>query len=161
MYRRLAILIVLAFVGAVVSIQSLFADERSEALDREATNVYQQVFSPFCPGRSLNDCPSSKAAELKTEIRQKLEAGATSEQVLNEVFSRFGDQYRAVPRFQGVGALVWIAPIAFLALGLLVALFLSTSRKRRGSEERSTEPTTALTEEDRRRIEAELAKLDS
>jgi cytochrome c-type biogenesis protein CcmH/NrfF len=80
---------------------------------------------------------------------------------LNEIFARFGDQYRAVPRFQGVGVLVWLAPIGFLLVGLLIALFLSTSRKKRSSEERSSAGLVSLTEEDRRRIEEELAKLDS
>ena len=77
---KIVLIISLLLVSGVVC-----ADERSEALDREATNLYQQVFSPFCPGRSLNDCPSSKAAEVKDEMRAQLEAGKSSEAVLQEV----------------------------------------------------------------------------
>jgi cytochrome c-type biogenesis protein CcmH/NrfF len=161
MYRGVMQFVIAALCSALVGGSVVLADERAESLDREATNVYQQVFSPFCPGRSLNDCPSGKATDLKNEIRQKLENGESSEQVLNEIFARFGDQYRAVPRFQGVGVLVWLAPIGFLLVGLLIALFLSTSRKKRSSEERSSAGLVSLTEEDRRRIEEELAKLDS
>ena len=146
----------LCVVCAVGSVQ---ADERSEALDQEATNLYQQVFSPFCPGRSLNDCPSSKAAELKDQMRAELEAGKAPEVILNEVFQKFGDQYRAVPRFTGVGIFVWLVPIGFIVLGLLLAVGISIRRKRGGVSE-STANTPTLSAEDERRIRDELSRLE-
>lgn len=143
----------------LVGVQGVCADERSEAIDREATNLYQQVFSPFCPGRSLNDCPSSKAAELKDEMRAELEAGKAPEVILQEVFTKYGDQYRAVPPFAGVGMLVWLVPIAFVGIGLTIAVRVSNSRKK--SAPVSSRPTTShLSEEDERKIQEELSKLD-
>lgn len=130
-----------------------------EALDREATNLYQQVFSPFCPGRSLNDCPSSKAAELKDQMRAELEAGRAPEVILNEVFQRFGDQYRAVPQFSGVGIFVWLVPIGFVAVGLMLAIGASVRRKRSGVSE-STSDVPTLTAEEERRIQDELSRLE-
>ena len=160
MYRR--VIRISLVVGVVIAcVPTLcFADERSEALDREASQIYQQVFSPFCPGRSLNDCPSSKATELKTEMRQKLEAGVASEEILKEVFARYGDKYRTVPPFQGVGALVWLVPIGFVVVGLLLALGVSSSRKRRAPVSTGPNVKTQLSDADRTRIEDELSKLD-
>ncbi|MEY4669232.1 MAG: Cytochrome biosis protein [Pseudomonadota bacterium] len=135
------------------------ADERSEALDREATNLYQQVFSPFCPGRSLNDCPSSKAAELKDQMRAELEAGKAPEVILNEVFQKFGDQYRAVPQFSGVGMLVWIVPVAFVVIGLIVAVGASI-RRRKGNTTASGATPPDLSAEEERRIQEELSRLE-
>jgi len=151
----LAILVAIVCVGAA----TVFADERSEALDREATNLYQQVFSPFCPGRSLNDCPSSKAGELKDEMRAELEAGKSPEVILNEVFQKYGDQYRAVPQFSGVGVLVWLVPIGFVAIGLAIAVGVSISRKKSASVTVSSNKT-ALSADEERRIQEELSKLD-
>jgi cytochrome c-type biogenesis protein CcmH len=142
-----------------VGVHGVVADERSEALDREATTLYQQVFSPFCPGRSLNDCPSSKAGELKDEMRAELEAGKSPEVILQEVFQKYGDQYRAVPPFAGVGMLVWLVPIGFVVIGLIAAVAVSNSRKKNvGAASRPT--TSHLSEEDERRIQEELSKLD-
>jgi len=140
----------------VVSAQ---ADERSEALDREATNLYQQVFSPFCPGRSLNDCPSSKAAELKDEMRAQLEAGQSGEEVLRGVFQKYGDQYRAVPQFSGVGMLVWLVPASFVLLGLLLAIKMSLKRKG-AKESASTSAVSSLSDEERRKVQEELARME-
>lgn len=153
--------VALLVVGAVVLSMTVVAlgDERSERLDREATSIYQQVFSPFCPGRSLNDCPSSKAAELKDELRAKLEAGAPSEEVLREVFQRYGDQYRAVPLFAGVGVLVWIAPIIFIVLGLLIVFTFSRGTKSRSASGVPIE-ASGISPEARQRIDEELSRLE-
>jgi cytochrome c-type biogenesis protein CcmH/NrfF len=159
MYRSLTTFIVALVAAISVGGPCLVADERSEALDREATNLYQQVFSPFCPGRSLNDCPSSKAGELKDEMRAELEAGKSPEVILNEVFQKYGDQYRAVPQFSGVGVLVWLVPIGFVAIGLAVAVGVSISRKKTGSAAVS-QNKPALSADDERRIQEELSKLD-
>lgn len=152
-------LFVAMWCALLVGVQGVAADERSEALDREATNLYQQVFSPFCPGRSLNDCPSSKAAELKDEMRAELEAGKASEVILQEVFTKYGDQYRAVPPFAGVGMLVWLVPIAFVGIGLMIAVRVSNSRKKNAPVSSRT-TTSHLSEEDERKIQEELSKLD-
>jgi len=132
---------------------------KGEALDREATNLYQQVFSPFCPGRSLNDCPSSKAGELKDQMRAELEAGKAPEVILNEVIQKFGEQYRAVPRFAGVGMFVWLVPIGFVVVGLLIAAGLSI-RRNRNQATRPDVSTPALSTEDEQRIRDELSRIE-
>jgi cytochrome c-type biogenesis protein CcmH/NrfF len=152
--------VLLVLVSLCLTASAVIADERSDALDKQATELYEQVFSPFCPGRSLNDCPSSKATDLKGQMRQKLEDGVSPEVVLKEVFETYGDQYRTVPQFQGVGALVWLVPIAFLATGLFIALGVSISRKKKASVGNGGPGSNQLSDTERRRIEDELSKLD-
>ena len=154
--KHLFLSVALALPLCVVSAQ---ADERSEALDREATSLYQQVFSPFCPGRSLNDCPSAKAAELKDEMRAQLEAGQSGEEVLQDVFQRYGEQYRAVPKFAGVGILVWLVPASFVLVGFALAIKMSLRRK---DAKRAVSASTApsISDEDQRRVQEELARMD-
>ena len=153
--RRLVAAVVVMLLAAV----SAWADERSEALDKQSYEMYQQVFSPFCPGRSLNDCPSSKAHELKSEMRAKLEQGVPEQQILNEVFERYGDKYRTVPIFEGIGRWVWLAPICFLLLGMAIATGVAFRRKQSVSE--ASKPlSSGLSPELERQIDEELSKLD-
>jgi cytochrome c-type biogenesis protein CcmH/NrfF len=177
--RRVGSLGAIAVAIAVVfATGQLRAEQSVDELDRKVYEIYQQVFSPFCPGRSLNDCPSSKAHELKLEIRRQLEQGVAPEAVLEEVFQRFGDQYRAVPQYAGFGKLVWWVPLAFLALGAVVALIIARGKRsdpglghstdddhgqeRRGgaSSGQSSPPADPVSEDLRKQIEAELARLD-
>lgn len=160
--RRAILLILSVFlIGAPVALR---ADERSEALDKQATELYQQVFSPFCAGRSLNDCPSSKAHELKVEMRAKLEAGVPPQVVLEEVFQQFGEKYRTVPAYQGFGKLVWWVPVGFVILGLFVALIVVLSRRKsqpRPSTKSASDSSSAiLSEELRAQIDKELSSFD-
>ncbi len=143
-----------------------YAQTSREDIDRKAYNLYQQVFSPFCPGRSLNDCPSSKAHDLKAEMRRKLEQGVPPEVILEEVFAQFGDQYRTVPAYQGFGRLVWWSPALFVLLGAIVALVIARGRKsvqptgpQKGGE-MVHNPSGSEQDELRKQIERELAALD-
>ena len=80
--------------------------------------VFTHFLSPFCPGRTLQDCPSKKATELKAEIRNRLNSGQTDEQVLNDLLKEYGEQYRAAPTIEGFGSLAWFVPLGFFLLGL-------------------------------------------
>jgi cytochrome c-type biogenesis protein CcmH/NrfF len=155
--------LVLVCVVASVSL-SVEADERSELLDKQSYELYQQVFSPFCPGRSLNDCPSSKAHELKIEMRAQLENGVPPQTILEGVFAKFGEKYRAVPAYQGFGKLVWWVPFGFVALGLAIACGLVARRGKRGSAEKSPASsanfTPQISPDIQAQIERELSSLD-
>ena len=162
-------------IAMATSVCPLYAELSPDDLDRRAYEVYQQVFSPFCPGRSLNDCPSSKAHDLKQEIRQQIEQGVNPEVVLERIFQRFGDQYRAVPQYAGFGKLVWWAPLSFLTIGAIIALFIARGRRGHAGSalgerpqgdralfgrDSNDQPAAPVSEDLRRQIEAELAQFD-
>lgn len=94
-----------------------------------SNEVYTEVFSPFCPGRSLKDCPSSKAENLKKEIYQKIKSGQTKQEVLKDIFRVYGDKYRALPAASGFSLLAWLLPIIFLLIGALVFYFVFLKNK--------------------------------
>jgi cytochrome c-type biogenesis protein CcmH len=151
----------ICFLGMllVCSSAELQAQDANSALDARAYDMYQQVLSPFCPGRSLNDCPSSKAHELKLEMRQRLEQGAEPEEIIEEVFARFGEQYRAVPSYAGFGKLVWWVPLGFVTVGIGLIALLARGKRRAPAAQRSQD-NVAMSDEVRRAIERELESLD-
>ena len=101
----------------------------AQSNDQVAKQIFSEVFSPFCPGRALADCPSSSAAELKTEIRKRISAGASETEIKTYLFTLYGDEISALPPRQGFGALAWIAPFAFLALGAVIAVIWLAKRR--------------------------------
>ena len=50
------------------------------------------LMSPFCPGRTLANCPSPNAAELVQWIVLQEAAGVTREQVVEILIERFGEE---------------------------------------------------------------------
>jgi|688.fasta_scaffold832358_2 cytochrome c-type biogenesis protein CcmH/NrfF len=150
------ILISLVLLSCVLSLRET---EAQSDLDRQAYDLYQRVFSPFCPGRSLNDCPSSKAAELKAQMRAQLEEGVPPEVILEDVFRTFGEKYRAIPAYDGFGKLVWWVPIGFFVVGVVLVLGFARGRKRIDAAE-SNAPVAVEDPAIQSRIEQELASLD-
>jgi cytochrome c-type biogenesis protein CcmH/NrfF len=90
-----------------------------------AYDLANEMMSPFCPGRTLAECPSSQAGELRVWLLVQEAAGRSREDVEAELYDRFGDVILAAPRAEGFGITAYAFPIiAFLAGGVLVAVFL-------------------------------------
>jgi cytochrome c-type biogenesis protein CcmH/NrfF len=82
-----------------------------------------EVMSPFCPGRTLAECPSPNAAELRMWIITQAAAGADRDEVTAMLYERFGeDVLRAAPRAEGWGLSAYAVPIVFFVLGGPVVL---------------------------------------
>ncbi|MGH2694568.1 MAG: cytochrome c-type biogenesis protein [Actinomycetota bacterium] len=121
-----------------------------------ANDIASKIMSPYCPGVTLHDCPSDQAIELRERIVAWATAGWSQERILDTLEKEFGPQIRAVPPTEGGGLLAWVLPAAAVAAGAALAWTIA----RRWSSR--TRPGTAVppaTEEDRRRLDAELARL--
>ena len=87
-----------------------------------------QLMSPFCPGRTLAECPSPEADKLRLWILDRARAGATQPEVEAELFASFGDQLRQAPRAAGFGLVAYAVPALFVVAGaLLLGVFLRRS----------------------------------
>lgn len=86
------------------------------SVSREAHALARGLMSPYCPGRTLADCPSPDAGALREEIRARLAAGEAPDQVRAELEREFGDAVVGVPRTP----LGWVLP----GIGLLVGAWL-------------------------------------
>jgi cytochrome c-type biogenesis protein CcmH/NrfF len=123
-----------------------------------ARELEKELMSPYCPGRSLPECPSQQAVEMRLWIQAQERAGATRESVEAELFRRFGDQLRHAPRAEGWGLWAYLVPGgAVLAGGALVLGFL---RRQGGAAAAPPAPrgTGAPDPELERQLERELAE---
>jgi cytochrome c-type biogenesis protein CcmH len=113
-----------------------------------------ELMSPYCPGRSLTECPSPQATELRLWIQGQERAGVPREQVEARLFEQFGDQLLHGPRAEGWGLWAYLVPAAALAAGAaLVIVFL-----RRQGRPAPTPPEAAPVRDPEleRRLEEEL-----
>ena len=113
-------LVLLCFV---LSTEPTHAETGPEDADyaRRAHAFSRELMSPYCPGRTLADCPSPDAAALRQEIRELLDAGTEEEVILDQLEARFGQAIYGVPRgFWGwaLPGLVLLGGAAFLVSAL-------------------------------------------
>jgi cytochrome c-type biogenesis protein CcmH/NrfF len=87
-----------------------------------AYDVWHDTMSPYCPGRTLAECPSPQADQLRRWILDQAEAGTSRETVQEMLFERFGSQVLTAPRAEGWGLAAWMIPIlgGVVGVGLLV-----------------------------------------
>ncbi len=90
-----------------------------------AYEVAAELMSPFCPGRTLADCPSASAKSLVLWLIVQESTGRTRADVEEELYERYGDQIRPAPRAEGFGLAAYVIPaLAFAGGGLLVFAYL-------------------------------------
>lgn len=119
--------------------------------------------SPFCPGVTLESCPSWSADSLRTEIRQRMARGESPEHIRTELVRDFGQSVLGEPTWQGFDVLGWVGPAALLLLsgGVLLAALRcrdhSTLTAIQCGQPEFVPPMPGLAAEERAKLEAWLA----
>lgn len=145
-------------LAALVACVALAAPAAAEEAEPWAYQVWRETMSPFCPGRTLADCPSPQADSLRIWIQMQEVAGRAREDVEAELVERYGDAVLAAPRARGFGLTAYLIPVAaFLAGGLLVGGFLRRQTRRR-AEGAPPAPDVPPDPELERLVDEELAQ---
>ena len=107
-------------VGVVLALpvhaQGTEEQTSTEEIAVRAHRFSRDVMSPFCPGRTLADCPSPDAAAVRDEVRDLLAAGADEATIREQLSARFGEALRAEP----TSALGFVGPVLALLAGIAV-----------------------------------------
>jgi cytochrome c-type biogenesis protein CcmH len=123
-----------------------------------ATDVAQDVMSPFCPGLTLHDCPSRAADRLRDRIQRWAGNGLNRAEILGRLRREYGQGILASPPRSGAGLVAWLLPAAAAVAGLGAAAFVVARwARRRPSVADSVRAPLRI--EERARLDEELAAL--
>jgi cytochrome c-type biogenesis protein CcmH/NrfF len=123
--RRLATYAVLAVLLAGAG----FAAWRSTAARPDpAHSIAAGLLCPACQGESVAQSQSPMAAAMRDTIAQQLAAGRSPAQIRQYFVDRYGPGIRTDPPRGGLGLVLWLVPLAVLAL--LTYLAWQTRRHR-------------------------------
>jgi len=86
--------------------------------------------APCCWSQPVSKHYSGVATEMREEIRRRLSAGQTREQILAYYVGRYGDRILSMPPRQGFSLMAYALPAVFL-LGGGAGLALLLGRRRR------------------------------
>ena len=134
--------------------------EYSPEVIRRASSIARQTMSPFCPGRTLSDCPSEFATEWRSDIREMVAQGLSAEEIQSILEKRAGGNLSGIPNRESS----YVLPIAFsLAAGLVLYFVFALLRRPERTtatkkvDKDSPKSTAAVGDE---RLEAELEDED-
>ena len=104
-----------AVVASVLAIVLWPSGEPSDAARARA--LAEEFRCPECQGLSAADSSAPTARAIRADIRDRIEAGESDEEIRRAMVDRFGESILLKPEGGGLGLLVWGLPVAALILG--------------------------------------------
>ena len=125
---RLILALLLVLVPAVpVSAQTAlppapWADRQipEASQEREAKALMETIRCLTCQSQSIADSNASMAADMRSQIRERIMAGERPEAIRAWLVSRYGDWVSYEPTAAPILWPLWGAPLLLLALGVLL-----------------------------------------
>ena len=160
---RTCALVVVAALGT--SMVPLAAQDGDEALRNPvephpvADEAISRLKSPYCPGLMLEVCTSYQGALLRDSLQAMAREGGSTDDLVDWVLSRHGEEYLAYPRASGRGLLAWLVPPGALLLG--VGVVIVALRHMRDPTRFGAEVEQELSTEDEDRLREALREMDA
>jgi cytochrome c-type biogenesis protein CcmH len=117
-------------------------------LEERVTAIASELRCLVCQNQTLADSNAPLAVDLRGQIREQMQKGASERDVVDYMVARYGDFVLYRPPFKTTTVLLWAGPLLLMLIGLAV-LYRRLIRRR-------AEPDIGLSEQDRLRAEALL-----
>jgi len=100
-----------------------YADQQLEdpTQESEARALMDELRCLKCQSQSIADSNAPMAGDMRSQVRQRIAAGDSPEQVRDWLVERYGNWVSYDPPVTAVTWPLWIAPLVVLVLALLLA----------------------------------------
>ena len=100
------------------------------AQERQAKALMESIRCLVCAGESVADSSAEMAGDVRSLIRERIQAGESAESIRQWLISRYGDQISLQPPFDWQNMSLYLLPVLLLAGGLFLARGRFRGRKR-------------------------------
>lgn len=111
---------------------------KTEQQQQDYKTLVSELRCLVCQNQTIGDSNADLAMDLRRQVYEMLQQGKTKDDVLQFMTQRYGDFVLYKPPFKASTGLLWLAPIAFVMLGL-IALVLVIKRKKAAQTEINSE----------------------
>jgi cytochrome c-type biogenesis protein CcmH len=98
------------------------AAAQDPALDKRVAGLAHELRCLVCQNQTLADSNAPLAVDLRNQIREQLQGGASEREVIDFMVARYGDFVLYRPPFKASTFALWIGPFVLLALGAFLLL---------------------------------------
>lgn len=112
----------LLIVSSMIHANSLYEFESLED-EKRFYSLIKEVRCPKCTSGSLASSNAPVSEDIKQKIIELIKEGKTDREIKDFLSFRFGNDVLYNPGFNESTYLLWITPVVFLTLCLLVFLF--------------------------------------
>ena len=122
-------------------------------LEARARALSKQLRCLVCQNQSIDDSDADLARDLRIEVRRQITAGRSDEAIIDHIRQKYGDYVLFNPPLDRGTVFLWLAPIGFVGLAVLIIVLARRNLHTLASPE--------LGASDRARIEAMLVTRNS
>lgn len=136
--RRVMLALALLFAPPLLAQTALppapYADRQLDdpALEKRAQELMLTIRCLTCQSQSIADSNASMAADLRSQIRERIQAGEDPEAIRAWLVERYGDWVSYAPTAAPILWPLWAAPVLLLVGGGILVAARVRSRKAAG-----------------------------
>lgn len=125
-YLQFLVLFILSF--------NCMAVEYKKFDDIQKEQTYQLLINELrclvCQNQTIADSNAALAKDLRRQVYEMLQQGQSQQQIADFMTARYGDFVLYNPPFKLKTGLLWIGPVIFLLLGLVILILLATKKNK-------------------------------
>jgi cytochrome c-type biogenesis protein CcmH len=107
---------------------------------KRLVDLSAQLRCLVCQNQSIAESNAELAVDLRNQINEQIKAGKSDREIVDFMTTRYGDFVLYRPPFKATTALLWLGPLALLALS--VFFFYRTLQARRKAMVEGARPLT-------------------
>jgi cytochrome c-type biogenesis protein CcmH len=92
------------------------------ALDQRVMALSNELRCLVCQNQTIADSNAPLAEDLRNQVREKMQQGASDSEIIDFMVARYGDFVLYRPPFKATTFLLWFGPLLLLAAGSIVLL---------------------------------------
>jgi cytochrome c-type biogenesis protein CcmH len=112
--------------------------------ESQAIQIGKQLRCTVCQGLSIADSPATMARSMMQRVREMVRDGKPEPEIQQYFVDRYGEWVLLAPRARGFNWLVWVLPVAAVALG---AYFVMRVLRRPGAATPAAPPPAPASED--------------
>ena len=89
-------------------------------LEARARALSKQLRCLVCQNQSIDDSDADLAHDLRIEVRRQITSGRSDEIIIDQIRQKYGDYVLFNPPLDRGTVFLWLAPIGFVGLGVLI-----------------------------------------
>ena len=123
----------LVLLAAVASAKEAVPESDDPVLEARVMVIAEELRCLVCQNETIAASRADLAIDLRKQIRLKLQAGQSKQQIVDFMVARYGDFVLYRPPFKATTLLLWLGPFKLLVLALAVML-VNIRRRRRAAQ---------------------------
>lgn len=113
----------MAIVVTASLIVGAFGGDTARTAGERWTGLASSIRCPQCSGQSVLESNVTIAREIRVDIRTRIEAGETDDEIRQVYIDRFGRSIVLTPDSDGFTGLVWVVPVVAAVVSLAAVGF--------------------------------------